>query len=268
MEFSGHVWTTFMKLLWCFASIWDLEGLCPYSLRLLRKEWPGHSSFLFQRRKKKQVWNNIKVNKLFNWISKMVWTRQNYYKEESQEQRNKERMHCRSMWSSSGWIQAQNLKKKKNMHMRDATSFHFLSKELRKKEGKRMKEELRDRVWGPTCGSHYLDQGSKTQHFVWKKKTKEKKKSSPSPPPSVCTGGAGVSGNGLDYIANNGTEMWERKRGTRDESVRGNTLKRVKMKNRRGREKPYEATISDWVWRSDCGGILGGKYFLQISEII
>lgn len=74
------------------------------------------------------------------------------------------------------------------------------------------------------------------KHNISSEKKKEKKKSSPSPPlSSVCTGGAGVSGNGLDYIANNGTEMWERKRRTRDESVRGNTLKRVKMKNRSGK---------------------------------
>lgn len=63
----------------------------------------------------------------------------------------------------------------------------------------------------------------------------EKKKRKRAPPLSVCTGGAGVSGNGLDYIANNRKEMWERKRRTRDESVRGNTLKRVKMENRRGK---------------------------------
>lgn len=189
----------------------------------------------------------------------MVWTRENYNKEESQEQINKERIYCRSMLSSSGWIQAQDLKKKKKTCTWEMPLvFTFWVKIWERKKEKEWKRNWEIECEGPHVEVIIWTKALKHNISSEKKKLKKRKRAPPLPLP-VCTGGAGVSGNGLDYIANNGTEMWERKRGTRDESVRGNTLKRVKIKNRRGREKPYEATISDWVWLSDCGGIFWGN---------
>ncbi len=75
---------------------------------------------------------------------------------------------------------------KKDMHIREATSFYSLSKGFRNKEGKRMRNwEIESE--GPHV--EVIIQTKALKHNISSEKRKEKEP--PLSPPSVCTGGAG-----------------------------------------------------------------------------